>query len=328
MVSTTPSESKPLSSDWIWSNVSNVHMCNDRRWFTEYTPFKSRAGNIYTDEENVEVAGVGTVILPVKRSPTRSGPKAHGKIVLHNVIYCPSALCNIFAFSGGCSPGEDYVIRCGGADPAKSKGSITKEDKTPVAYFDPKATLFNIRLSGPPYGPVTGDSVLDDNRPLLVNVRWPESEKARFAQYLRESGNQTTATKENVASAEATSISAPYTEAEKSWLKDQFKSEYHFLKQLGLTIYKDEDREECKNVLRMLMKQNNNDEEDEDEEESDSDDFEGHMADHHFDPKTLDWINKHYGNSINFMISHGLKFYNADDCEEAKHIASVMMEDD
>jgi hypothetical protein len=51
------------------------------------------------------------------------------------------------------------------------------------------------------------------------------------------------------------------------------------------------------------------------------------MADYHFDERSLDWIEKHYGNSRNFMFSHGLKFYDDDDCAEAQAIVRAIMED-
>jgi len=54
----------------------------------------------------------------------------------------------------------------------------------------------------------------------------------------------------------------------------------------------------------------------------------GHMTDYLFDEKSLDWIEKHYGNSMNFMYSYGLKFYDDNDCAEAQSIARVMREPD
>lgn len=70
----------------------------------------------------------------------------------------------------------------------------------------------------------------------------------------------------------------------------------------------------------------------EDEENKCDDDGEGelqgHMADYLFDEKSLVWIEKSYGNSMNFMHSFGLKFYNDEDCAEAQSIAHAMKEDD
>jgi hypothetical protein len=74
--------------------------------------------------------------------------------------------------------------------------------------------------------------------------------------------------------------------------------------------------------------------EDEDEEEEDQflEDIEAdpssHFADHYFSKEQLDWIQKHYRHSGNFLIIHGLKFYNDDDCKEGVAIAEPFMSDD
>ena len=53
-----------------------------------------------------------------------------------------------------------------------------------------------------------------------------------------------------------------------------------------------------------------------------------HFADHYFSKEQLDWIQKHYRHSGNFLIIHGLKFYNDDDCKEGVAIARTFMSDD
>lgn len=296
-------------------------MCNDIRWFADYIPFESRAGDMYTDQENVVVAGVGTVILPVKKAPSRSGKNAHGKIILRNVLHCPNALCNIFAFPGGSGTtdnGEDYDVTTVGDK--KRKGAIRKKDGSPVAYFDPTGRLFQIKLSGPPYGPITGSTVLKGDGIYMINVRWPAAERERYAKHLRTIRDAITAAQPR------------YTDAEKEWLKGNFKNEYTFLQRYGLSIYKEEDREEGRAILRALIE----DDKDTDTEvtdeytgsDDDSDDLDGHMADYHFDEQSLDWIEKHYKNSRNFMFSFGLKFYDDDDCFEAQRIVHAMMEED
>ena len=44
-----------------------------------------------------------------------------------------------------------------------------------------------------------------------------------------------------------------HTPAEKAWLKENWKDEFHFLASHGLSIYKDEDRQEGKAILKGLM---------------------------------------------------------------------------
>jgi len=45
-----------------------------------------------------------------------------------------------------------------------------------------------------------------------------------------------------------------YTEAEKNWLKKHHGNEFKFLQTMGLSIYKEEDREEGRTILRGFMK--------------------------------------------------------------------------
>ena len=53
---------------------------------------------------------------------------------------------------------------------------------------------------------------------------------------------------------------------------------------------------------------------------------EGHFTDHHFDHETLDWIEKRWGTSMNFVYSCGLKLYEDNDCEMAVYIVKAMTE--
>lgn len=46
---------------------------------------------------------------------------------------------------------------------------------------------------------------------------------------------------------------APLNQTEKQYLKDNFRDEYHFLRDHGLRIWKEEDREDGRVVLRMYM---------------------------------------------------------------------------
>lgn len=319
-------------------------MCNDRGWFTSYTAFQSRAGSIYNSTEDMEVAGIGTVVLPVKRSPNRRGSNAHTHIVLKEVLHCPTAFCNILGFPQDFREVYNIKIQFGTGN-EKTKGSIINmSGGEPVAYFDPKGPLFQLKLSGPPIGPVLAPTAFKPDGLYMISVRWSDEERSRWEAYKQihdteNSKSQGVNDVVDIPTVEATAKSektkptsqpgrgtAPYTAEEKAWLKKNYKDEYHFLLQHGLKIFKEEDREDGRAIVRAFMKEEEM--EDDDEEEYDSeDDLEGHMADYHFDEKSLEWIEKHYGNSMNFMICHGLKFYNDEDCDEAKAIVRAWMED-
>ncbi|KAK0655096.1 hypothetical protein B0T16DRAFT_318492, partial [Cercophora newfieldiana] len=46
---------------------------------------------------------------------------------------------------------------------------------------------------------------------------------------------------------------APYTAEEKQWLNRHFGGEFKFLMAYGLSIYKEEDREEGRHIVRAMM---------------------------------------------------------------------------
>ena len=48
-------------------------------------------------------------------------------------------------------------------------------------------------------------------------------------------------------------LSAPYTEKEKGWLKREWGGELKLLAAYGLSIYKDEDRDEGRRMARAVM---------------------------------------------------------------------------
>jgi hypothetical protein len=126
----------------------------------------------------------------------------------------------------------------------------------------------------------------------------------------------------------------PYTADEKQWLKSHYCGEFYFLQLYKLSIDKEDDRKEGRAIVRGLMagdaEDESDDQSDEEAEESDEEaeeseaNLEGHLTDYLFDEKTLSWIEAHYGNSMNFLYSHGLKFYDDDDCANAKAIAHRM----
>ncbi|KAL7919805.1 hypothetical protein ACQKWADRAFT_322763 [Trichoderma austrokoningii] len=272
-----------LSPDWVLANNCNVHVCNDRKWFTELTTFSSTALNIPGSQE-LSIAGVGTVNLPVKRSPNFTGPRAHHILRLTDVLYMPQS--------------------------SQFKDASGK----PIAYFSPRNKLTCFKLSGPPIGPRLGPSKLKSNTVYLFIIQWPDSERARWkahSEQIKTDAEQRQWIGEQ-----------PYTVEEKQWLKKHYEGEFKFLMAHGLKIHDEEDRAEGRAIMRMLAK--NHDEEDDEEEdeegEEEDSDLEGHFADYHFNEEELDCIEKHYRNSANFLISYGFKFYDDQDCAAAKRL--------
>ncbi|KAK2738769.1 hypothetical protein FQN57_006937 [Myotisia sp. PD_48] len=290
-----------LCPEWVFSNTSNTHMSKNKEWFTEYTPINTYLGDIYGVMEKLPVIGIGTVTLLTKRSPNVRGAKSYDTLVLKNVLHAPSAICNVI----GSPIFDDYDITLGGQLEGIS-GSITDKKGKGVAYFDARhRPFYQVRLVGPPVGPRVGPRVLGDGQLRLINCNWPDSERKRWEATLR-----------------TNHIEAPFTAEEKAWLADN-GGEFHFLRNHGLNIYKEEDRAEGRSILRQIMLHEEDDPEHDSEE--DDEDLEGHMADYHFTSSELEFIESRWGNSMNFLYSFGLKFYDNDDCKEGKMIAQGLM---
>ncbi|KAF4984518.1 hypothetical protein FZEAL_314 [Fusarium zealandicum] len=222
-------ESLPCPS-WIWSNNSNVHVAKDRSWFgDDYTPLKSTVGSLMVDI-HTPVIGIGTVELPVKRSPRATGPRSHGILRLRNVLHIPTSICNIIG-----SPIEDeyYIITCPSTQDIM--GTIRDKQDRVAAYFKPGDKFFEVRLSGPPVGPRVGPTPFDPSRMYMINVRWPDSEREKWKASHAGKGPQLLSTEE------------------KQWLKRHWGSEFKFLASYGLSIYKEDDREEGRATLRAII---------------------------------------------------------------------------
>jgi hypothetical protein len=209
----------------------------------------------------------------------------------------------------------DNVI-CGARN--RSKGSISDREGRVVAHFDPRHPLFAVKLRGPPVGP----AAICEGDLVIVNAFWSREERERWEEYDCQHHNR------------------PYTKEEKEWLKVHYGGEFHFLMAHGLSIYKDEDREEGRTIMRGFMREEgpegwdfvealtgeSDDEGDMVDDPMESVDWQGHMAG--FDEEQLRWIEEKYGNSENFMLSFGLKFFEKEDCDEAKTILRAFMADD
>lgn len=269
--------------------------------------------------QEIPVSGVGVVNLPVKRSPNFKGPDAHHVLRLIDVLYVPSSVCNIVG-----SPILDLVASTSFGATENSNGSMNDASGKPVAYFSPNSERFCLRLSGPPVGPRLGRSNFKPDTAYLLRITWPASERARWQAH----GQQTKADTEK----RQWAGEQPYTSEEKEWLKKHYEGEFKFLMVHQLSIYNEEDRAEGRAIMRALARDDESkdgyemeeDEADDDEDEDDSD-IEGHLADYHFSQEELDWIKKHYRNSATFMFSHGLKFYDEEDCEIAKRLLQSLM---
>jgi hypothetical protein len=90
-------------------------------------------------------------------------------------------------------------------------------------------------------------------------------------------------------------------------LKRIWGDEYTFLLLIGLSIHKEEDREEGRRKLRAMMSDYEDDRENEDEDEDDGEPSErviqSHFTDYNFTAEEVEFINKGWGSSEMFV--HG-----------------------
>lgn len=202
----------------------------------------------------------------------------------------------------------------------KSNGRITDSEGKNVAYFNPKRPLFTLKVRDYPAGPKLGPHSLEKGKMYWLSCHWDSAEQLKWQEF--KAKNSLT----NSMSMPADE-NPPYTADEKAYLKENWRDEYHFLRDFGLNIYKEEDRAEGRQILRVFKNKGASNDEgsgDDDDELS----LEGHQADYNFSSSQLDWIEKFYGNSENFMVSYGLKFYDDDDLEEAKAIVDAISASD
>lgn len=294
-------------------------VARDRGWFAEYTPFESHLNNNYGLGGGSAVKGIGTVILPVRTKSKGSGPRCHGTLRLQNVLHAPSVICNIIGspiFFDDIAEVIEYRT-----------GSIRDKLGRQIAYLVKDSVCPNVshvKLSGPPLGPQLGPSPFNQNDVYMISVRWSDAERAKWER------------------------AKPYTDEEKQWLKDHWNGEFNFLRAYGFSIYKDEDREEGRAIVRTFMSNDSQDQdldagdifehtgfcvevedldENEDDEEDMEDMLEGHQADYNFTDCQLEFVEKHWDNAVNFMHTYGLKFYDDDDCNTARRLVDKLIKD-
>lgn len=228
-------------------------MCNDRRWFKSYEPFKSRTEFPKSPElgDGYSILGIGTVVLDTRKSAVRNGPVEHGQIVLEYVLHAPDAPYNFLAIP--IATKEFKVLKEEGTNKRKCKATLVRADtREQVAYFEPDKPSVNdcwrLKLGSWPTGLPTGPSTLSMNVGDLPTIIWPSSEKSRWLAH-----------KQAIEALDSNSTIAqfdrkPYTNKETRWLQENFDDEKKFLRKYGLNINREEDRDEGRWISRALMK--------------------------------------------------------------------------
>ena len=325
-------------------------VARDRAWFSTYTPFQTFANTLGSGNQ-LKALGIGDVKLPVKLFPNRSGPSAHGTLHLPNVLHIPTAICNII---GGPQAGEYDYMKLGGLENSGKDAEITTQDGQRLGYFV-SSRFWVLKLSGPPIGPVVGPSPFEPGTCYMIHAFWPDSERARWAaaqaglSNLDHPTNALNPTLNKGNEKNEAALLEPYTKEEKDWLKRHYEGEFKFLAAHGLSIYDEEDRDYGRSIVRAMMEQDKDgdidiltegasgfrtgrsdglpdwNDDDEEEDENDERSLQAHFADYNFTREELDFIKRGWGNSESFMYSFRLRFYDREDCEEAKAIVKALM---
>ncbi|KAI0138649.1 hypothetical protein F4776DRAFT_619328 [Hypoxylon sp. NC0597] len=341
------SEATPLSPDWVLSITSDAHCCADMGWFSEYTPFPSEVTNYF--DTKVQVIGIGTVELPVKKSPKKSGNNSHGTLRLTDVLHIPDAEVNII----GQPIVKQYPYTTFNYGKVKHQGAIRDMRGRQIAYMSLNShNLLALRLSGPPMGPKVGRSKLEPNSDYAFHISWPDGERRRWAAFQASNtscGSQDAPTRSSVHIATYPGLGDPsptpfedYSPVKMQWLKTHHHDEHEFLVNYGLNIFKDEYREKGHALLSALMgiedeqhsnrdgNRHNDEEEECSDDESDGDyeeylRLEGRDVEQRFSDAELDFLEARFGSAAEFMVMHGLNADNDDDCGRAARVIHILM---
>lgn len=218
---------KAYQTDWLLSPTSNVHIASHRGWFTTFTEFHGPLDTIYLGPgSGGEIFGVGDVELQITKALDQ-GKTFCKKVVLHDVLYVPTFVANIF----GQLAGTGYLT-----DGMTKRKLVDRETGCTIGEVDEKARMPRLWLKKQRLG----RSSLDPQGFYCINVWWSDEERIRFQSH------------------QSDLISTPvssYSPEEKAWLKKHHRGEHRFLRKHKLSIYNEDDREGGKGIVKALMAQ-------------------------------------------------------------------------
>ncbi|XP_014560221.1 hypothetical protein COCVIDRAFT_34719 [Bipolaris victoriae FI3] len=298
-------DSTPVCLDWTYLHrASNVHVAKDRGWFKTYTPFTSQIKySLFCSPRYLPILGVGTVEVPTERLTNQFGVSDHGFLHLKKVLHVPDSICNVI---GDTLDLDGHRVQIYPSEEAK--GTISDSDCNNMAYFEPNAPFYSVKVRNQPGGPKLGPSVLRKNGMYMLSCYWMHSKGRKY----RPGGDhledlQSILERTTGASSPVTDTNPPYTEFERRFLECCWDNESTFLSKHDLNIYNDEDCEKGRLILRELMREKGIYGEIANEEGSDYDYDEDEFDDPaEFTSEQLKWIQTHYISNGAFMFSHGL----------------------
>ena len=201
--------------------TANSSAAKDRGWFTDYTSFESKVSDFGGFKSSV--IGIGTVELPVEPPLGFVGENSPRILRLTTVLHIPFYRRNFI---------DDLIINdykiC--FQSKETKGFIADQDGQKIAYIDPCHPLCQVKLRNPS----SCYYALDHKSIYAIHAIWSDFERGNWY-------------------AHQNTLGELFSLQEKIWLKKRFGNEFTFLKVQGLNIYKNEDRENGRTLLRSLM---------------------------------------------------------------------------
>ncbi|KAF4991197.1 hypothetical protein FDECE_14118 [Fusarium decemcellulare] len=260
MASSTNAEETqaPDRTPWIWSSGSNVHVASSRELFTiDYISFNSYYER--PDGRHVQVIGIGTVEL--EGLPLWPGCSIRHRIRLEKVLHALDAPFNIM----GKPLLDNYIV---GSDTGwLEEGGIYDQSNVLAAFDYPECPgVFKIDL--PSYAPhefsMDFMDLSDLGRENLIQAHWPHSERHRFentnsnlvAQVIgRAQGNEDAEDYDDYESViEVEEGKARLNSEEIAWQRENYKTEFYLLRYLGLSYWREEDRQVGRAYVRKMMR--------------------------------------------------------------------------
>ena len=163
---------KKQCHDWIFSTASNVHVATDRAAFKTYIAFKSYVLTI-ADQRQVQVRGIGTVELKLKREP---GSRDNHTITMENVLHVPDWLCNVFS--------DAYFQPAASYEHTWTEFGVNfflrnKDSFKPWGYTENFCGLDRLVLSKNHHGrsPMLEDP---DREVFSISLTWPQSQQDKW----------------------------------------------------------------------------------------------------------------------------------------------------
>ncbi|KAI1299700.1 hypothetical protein F5Y03DRAFT_408655 [Xylaria venustula] len=342
MASANEGSQKPLS--WVWSCDSTVNACAERSLFKEYTEFTTHA---YTELPNglrsVQVAGIGTIELPVMKEPHVSGPVSHGTLSLTKVLHIPELPFNVI--------GETSDISFWVQDDVRERvGFLYNREKSRITRLEITGHNYGVML----YNTATGSMMKTETKKPLKEypvpvIFWRKGVRDRWDSHLAKEfrsvrGNTSDVVqnmkklldmldsdsdmKKEIAKPSSGDLGLsmddfPYIPAEKAWLEALFGSERQFLQIHGLNPCETDHRREGRKMARVMILDRLSS--DKDDEEMYHNQGSGWRPDYShpnckFSAEEVKLIDERWGNAVNFMRALRLNVCNGQDWKIAKGV--------